>query len=725
MRRFRPARVAVIALCILLYGLIFIHFTAPLTTRFDNAVVSGYLDAHVFVWNIHTFTELVHSNRNPFYTDDVCHPRGVWLIMHTYAPLTGIINLFVGNPALTLNLFVFLNFMLSATGAMLLCYSFIPNWCLAFLSGFVFAFCPFKMTHLFAGQYNLIMTAPIPFYVYFLRRCLPPSENLHKATAFNRRFLPHCITLLLFEFACDYYLTYYLLLFTAGYIAYHRFTVQAWSGKRFVTVSIIAITASMIGVGILELIGVNRNGLYTSADLISYFVPSAYSRLFGGSCVNSLRSEVIKGSPFENIAEAGLALIILFALFMVFDFRRTCSGAGKEAAYMTLFFFVMATPVVNVAGRPLVVLPSVFLHYTPFVNNFRVASRMTIMIMLFLPITGLSFLHRHCFAPGRRITAYVVAGLVFVSLYLQYLPAPFPLLSINDVPAVYRMPALRGEGTLLELPFGIQSGNGLQLGTLNTLQMVYQAIHRKKVLGGYISRLPASLADFYAQYPFLSTVFDLMRTGRRDAPPPLPADVETFLHDFHVRHVIVYPGYGKSAAGEYALKAIDPFITGRTLIDGYAYLALRPLPADRRQSSFTPHRGGITSAPARHRRISLKHLLNGMRPRLRKGPMRELEAVRNALETAQSAGSDTAAPALYSRAQRLSDKAQEEIRVQHETLPFLRDFSTAKLLLDSALSCAERSIDRRHNKAAVRQRRRVDDNPLDFQSKTSEKSAKR
>ena len=370
---------------------------------------------------------------------------------------------------------------------------------------------------------------------------------------------------------------------------------------------------------------------------------------------------------------------------------------------MTLLFFVIATPVVNVTGRPFTVLPSVFLHYIPFVNNFRVASRITIMIMLFLPIMSLSFLHRHCFTPGRKISAYVVAGLVFVSLYLQYLPAPFPLLTIDDVPAVYRLPALRGEGTLLELPFGIESGTDLDLGAVNTLQLVYQATHRKKVLGCYISRLPTSLADFYAQYTFLSTLFDLMRTGRRGTPPPLPADVETFLHDFHVRNVIVYPGYEKSAAGEYALNAITPFVIERALIDGYTYLALRSTPGTRRPSSFTPHRGRIGSAvQARPRRFSLKHLFNGKRTRLRRGPMRELQAVRNALETAQSAGADTSAPALYFPARHLFDKAKEEIRMQHETLPYMRDFSTAKLLLDSALLCAKRSINRPRNGVAER-----------------------
>ncbi|MBN1577233.1 MAG: DUF4398 domain-containing protein [Chitinispirillaceae bacterium] len=700
MKRFRPARVAVIASCLMLYGLIFIHFTAPLAARFDKAVISGCADAHVFIWNIHTFTGLVRSGRNPFYTDDVCHPHGVWLVMHTYAPVTGLINLFINNPALTLNLFVFLNFILSAAGAMLLCYSFVPHLCCAFLGGFVFAFCPFKMTHLFAGHYNLIMTAPIPFYVFFLRRCFRPSVGPPGVTAFDRRYLPHCIGLLLFEFACDYYLTYYLLLFTAGYVAYCRFNPRAWIGKRIFAVSVIAIAASMIGVGILELAGVGRNGLYTSADLISYFVPSAYSRLFGGSCVNYLRSEIIKGGSLENITETGIALIILFALFMAFDFRRNYSPAAKEAAFMTLFFFVIATPVVNFAGRPFAVLPSVFLHYIPFVNNFRVASRITIMIMLFLPMMSLSFLHRHCFVPGRKITAYAVAGLVFVSLYLQYLPAPFPLLSIDEVPAVYRRLALRGEGTLLELPFGIESGTNLNLGEVKTLQMVYQATHRKKVLGGYISRLPASLPEFYAGYPFLSTLLDLMRTGRRNAPSPLPADIETFLHDFHVRHVIVNPGYEKSAAGEYALNAIKTFTTERTLIDGYTYLALRPVQGNHHPSAFKPNRGGIKSSPARHRRIPLKHLINWKRPRLRKGPMRELQTARNALDKAQSAGADTAAPMLYFPARRLLEKSRKEIRVQHETLPFMRDFSTAKMLLDSALIFAERSIEHARNEIA-------------------------
>jgi hypothetical protein len=677
----------------LLYSVIFIQFSKPLSNHFTEAVIAGMPDAHVFIWNIHTFTERVSAHANPFFTDNVCHPFGVWLVMHTYAPLTGVCNLLIRNPALTLNLFTAGNFVLSALGALLLCYSFYPGIATAFIAGFVFAFCPFKMTHLLAGHYNLIMTAPIPFFILFFRKLYQPSDTPNGKPIVHAGYLPVCGVLLLLQLVCDYYLTYYLLIFSTGYVLYYRFDFGNRRRRTIVALLVAALAAGGIGVVILAAIGIRQQGLYTSADLVSYFIPSAFSRLFGSPFVTFLRSKVFKAGPYENITEIGLSLIILSIAAAIVILRRPKIQWKKEVLFLLLLFFSFATPVINICGHIAGVLPTALIHYIPFINNFRVASRFTIMIMLLLPILSMSVLFES-FALSRKHGRYFGILLVlFVTLYLQYLPKPFPLLFINSVPEVYRRLAASPSGTILELPSGIESGGGMKLGTVTTLQMVYQLTHKHKVLGGYLSRLPASFPDRYADYPFIRKMFELLHTCRRDDTPRLPPEeIIRFLVDFNIRHVVMAPGYERSAAGEFVLKNLRGYLDKPERIDGYTWFQIGHVPEykgnrTRKKAPFTRH-----SIGKRHRRTGIAHLFRKNRNRLRKSPMQELVKAKNLLAEVQYTGADRTSSGSYFTALSLIDSALARIKTEHEKIPFVRDFYEAKTLLDSSIALSQQII---------------------------------
>ncbi len=670
-----------ILLLVAIYSLIFIHFTFPLIKNFDDSIIVGHPDAHVFAWNVHTFTEYSLVGKNPFFTDKVLHPTGTGLIMHTYVPASGLLNLLVRNVALSLNLIIFVNFILSALGAFFLARRYIPGFLLPFIAGFAFAFCPYKMTHLL-GQYNLILTGPIPFFILSLTRFIP-FDTTNKATfRWNQFLIP---ALLLFaEFLFDYYLTYYLIIAALSYFAFVQFRLWRAPEKKLAITAGIAIAATFLLVGILEIAGVERGSLYTSADLASYFIPSAFSRFFGTEYVNHLRSDIIKAGPFENITEIGLSLIVLFVLYLFSRQNRLKDPSKYLLLYFIAVFFLFATPVLNIAGHPVFLFPTALLHYVPFLNNFRVSARFVIMIMLFLPILSLLFLHDSF---TRKSVRSILAAAVFLSLYVQYIPKQYSLQKTKSLPAVYKRLGTVNNGTILEIPFGIWAGKDIFTGdnTYTSTQMQYQINHNQNILGGYISRLPHSVLDIYEADPFASRLLSLQTVSRRDLPLPDSTEVIRFINTFNINFVIVYPGYETRAAGEYAIKTLRPFSLEEELIDGFTYLKLRKVSAAANPVVRSEKKNLSSGKEIR------KELTGKGRKRLHKGPMHELDSARNSISHALRAQADIYACTLYLQAVSYLESAQREVAIQHRTFPLLRDFSAAKEMLDSAIIHSERS----------------------------------
>jgi hypothetical protein len=139
--------------------------------------------------------------------------------------------------------------------------------------------------------------------------------------------------------------------------------------------------------------------------------------------------------------------------------------------------------------------PWALMRYLPIVGAARTPTRFAIPMLM-----GISVL----FAWGldrltmRRRTVVIVA----LAMAFELLPVP-RLTATAAVPAVYsRIASDPDDVSVLELPFGIWDGTS-QLGFANTATMYYQATHQKRLIGGYLSRIPRRRLRELMQFPTL------------------------------------------------------------------------------------------------------------------------------------------------------------------------------------------------------------------------------
>jgi hypothetical protein len=582
------------------YALGFVVLTHPLATDLGSSFISDGRDGCVFPWNIYNFRQSVLAGENPFFTDRIFHPVGTSLLLHVYAPVSGVVGLAVSNPVLALNLTVLLSFVFSGLGAYLLCRRYVESRAVAALAGFAFAYCPYKLMHLY-GHYDLLLSAPIPFFVLFWLRSFAwggkagqsgrgTQEGLGRSArprlASTRSLVLAAVCYAVTFFSCYYY-AYFLLIFVALHAAFFGLRLHAARvlTRRNLVWAIALVAVSTGAVALLHLAGLDREGptrigLGQSSDALAFLVPSAYSRFLATGPVAHLRLDVIRANEAESTVYIGYVILVFVLVYLAArDYRRETAEA-KMLAFMTGAFLAFMAPIVLVADKVICALPTALLHYAPFLNNFRVPYRFDVMVMLFAPILAGIAIERHLLPRlPKRARFAAVAALVAI-LFVEYSQVSYPTISRRGVPRVYDRLAAREPGALLEIPFGLRDGFHM-IGDERTVQMYYQTIHHKEILGGLVSRPAKDLFAYFQSEPVASDLLTMMEAGAT-AAPRAHADRVTaarFLTEFEIRYVVIWPEYRSTLVGDYLEASLAPFITEREEIEGYALLTLAARPA--------------------------------------------------------------------------------------------------------------------------------------------------
>ena len=192
----------------------------------------------------------------------------------------------------------------------------------------------------------------------------------------------------------------------------------------------------------------------------------------------------------------------------------------------------------HVAGvNTYIVGPWAFLRYLPLIGMARAPSRFAIVAML-----GMSLLAAFSIeALWRRYRVPRWVGvLTLVTLAVELLPAPRPLYSAA-IPDVYRLIVSNGDesGRLLELPTGIRDGTS-SVGNFSASSEYFQTMHRRPLVGGYLSRVSPWRKRQNDHAPMLRALFALSE-GRQLSPEWIDAarrSREVFLRRSCVRFVI-------------------------------------------------------------------------------------------------------------------------------------------------------------------------------------------
>jgi hypothetical protein len=284
-------------------------------------------------------------------------------------------------------------------------------------------------------------------------------------------------------------------------------------------------------------------------DLAAWLTPNPLHPLWG-SGEDSWLARLPNGFD-ENVASLSLIAVAVIAFAAV---RSGFRAPRVWWAFTGIFACLSLGPFVSVAGvNTYVPTPWAVLRYLPIVGAARMPTRMTILVML-----GLSMLFAMAVAHLRSRVARprLLVACLAVLLIFELLPAPRPVYSaavpqlhriIHDDPRPVRV---------LNLPFGLKDGL-TERGSYSARSQYFQTVHEKRLIGGYLSRLPDDAIPRYRQHALIRVLLRLSE-GR-----PLDPGMEEealavapgFVNRLQLGYVVVDTGMVRPALVTFVKKA--------------------------------------------------------------------------------------------------------------------------------------------------------------------------
>jgi hypothetical protein len=245
-------------------------------------------------------------------------------------------------------------------------------------------------------------------------------------------------------------------------------------------------------------------------DALAFFMPNPNHRLFGGPGHDWLQRERADG--FEENA-AALTLVAPLVIAVAFWPRRRLP---RRWGFLALFFGLLALgPFIWIGGvNTRIPTPWALLRYVPVIGFVRSPARFAVVVMMvFAAIFALAvaeLLRRHS-RPG--LTAAGIGAL----LLFELAPVPRPLYSAEISRLFQRIADDPRDVRVLELPTGLRDGTW-SIGNYSAAAQFHQTLHGKRVLGGYLSRVPQRFVLDVQRYPVLDALFTLS-AGEELTPP--------------------------------------------------------------------------------------------------------------------------------------------------------------------------------------------------------------
>jgi hypothetical protein len=236
-------------------------------------------------------------------------------------------------------------------------------------------------------------------------------------------------------------------------------------------------------------------------DLLALVAPNPLNPVFGWISKDWIAS--LPGGFNENVASLPwVAIAVIVAGIGWFGFRPHRGWL----LFTVGFAWFSLGPFIYIAQHlTYVPTPWAALRYLPIIGAARMPGRLSILVMMgvaMMTAMALSRIRSQSHHP-RLITCAIAGVLLF-----ELLPAPRALSSAK-VPAVYEHVAKDPRQVrVLSLPFGLRDGMS-SAGDVSTPTQFYQTVHGKRLVGGYVSRLPRRTLDRYREHPVFGVLLDL------------------------------------------------------------------------------------------------------------------------------------------------------------------------------------------------------------------------
>lgn len=475
---------------------VFIYFfilscvwTYPIIFRLNNRVL-GFHDAFQNIWNLWWVkTALIDLHTSPFYTNYIHWPKGVSLLFHTLTLTNSVIAIplqYFLDLISTYNLLMVLNIAFAGFGTYLLANYLTKNKFAAFMAGYIVAFSPYLFSRTL-GHLNLISFGWVPLFIYFYLKMLKGQ---------TRWFVP-AIFLGLVAFT-DLYYFYFTCLFLIIHWIYLTIFERKTLKENYVRLGLMVLASAILlspYIGTLvyqKLTNADfnfggHNPMLYSLDTLALVTPGLTSH-FKEHFVNFWQTW-----SWESQGYLGFSVLFL-VIFGLIKIR------SREVFFWLVIFLIFIIfslgPYLQIKGVTFKNIPLPYFlaeKYIPFLSFQGVASRFMSFAYLALAILAAYSLAYIL----RKITLIkIIIVIVLISaIGVEYWPTS-PVLSQIPISNFYdTLSKDKNDYAILDLSFE------------ESRVLYYQTIHHKRIIGGYISRVPVSNSEFLLTTPTVSDIY--------------------------------------------------------------------------------------------------------------------------------------------------------------------------------------------------------------------------
>ncbi len=491
---------------IIIYFILTAIFTYPVIFSSD---LPGLGDLYQYLWFLWWFDKSILNFANPYYTMYIYYPTGVNLAFSAMNAANSILSIpfqEIFSLVWTYKIVWLSSFFIAGYGTYLLVKYLTNNKLAAFIAGLIFMFNPYHFARGFAGHLNLIVIQWMPFYILYL------YKTIHE----NKKRNPIYAAIFLLINSTEYYYFIYMIIFSIIFLIYNQLVYKNILKNDVIRrLSILYILFGILFLPFIipllkELLTTNSSYMYTggyarySADFLAFFIPTPLHPIFG---------QLVR-PIYKNLG----AMVFMGYTAIFLAIISISKVRNKENRFWILSMIISILfalgPVLHINGNlyNIIFLPYNLLEKIPIISIARAPHRWDVLVMLSLAVIagyGLDYLFKNRdknFNKDKNINkenGKVLNGKVIFTILLsgliifEYLAIPFPM-SSSKIPEFYhQLKNETGDFTILELP-----------NLVDGITMYYQTFHEKRLVNGYVSRLPPESRSFKETVPIINLLYN-------------------------------------------------------------------------------------------------------------------------------------------------------------------------------------------------------------------------
>lgn len=540
-------------------------------------MIYGESDVGHFYWNIYSFKySLFHDEGIPFIKSyRAFHPHGISLLSHTNTILLNIYALCFDNHIMAMNTYALLHLLLGGSGMYIFTKHMTNDKAAAVFSTILFCFCSYS-TYRFLEHINMISIGFIPFYLLCFFKTFSFKKEAFLPRVISQKHLLWAIFLLFINFFMDQVIGASLMLATFSIIAGQIFLYILYNTRKiyFLTGLFVLFTTGHFMIYLLrdELQLNDGEGFYFSSNLIWFFIPVG-KWLIQLELFDWMAQSYIFAGNIEATVFVGFSTLTVLGISLWYYVRIQHKNHITSLIIVAIgIILLLMHPEIQILHKKLCYSPTAILHFIPVVNNFRVPPRIIIVLIPFLAVMCGLMMQQAKSIRLKKVIWPVVIVLLMVELY----PENYQHYNKGPVPAYYEFLSKQKGETALIIPFGRRDGKRM-FGDLNdTRQLFYQEVYQKKLISGYISRVPDEYFDEVEQDTVLQH-FSRLQQEQEIPAAFTPQETGKFMKDFHPDWIVVTPPYANDEMINYIRQSFKELITKEHEVEGAYLFHLKPI----------------------------------------------------------------------------------------------------------------------------------------------------